>query len=135
MPKEDKYTFPKLGITSMYVNRNTGEEVEIIAFNQVEDGARNDNDWVTYIDSKGEEHIREHLNSQLDFKPSDKLMDMFNKIMSPPEFKPMELPKLPELPSSRNCRIFEVAKDLIIHKDYKIDAAIEKAKELVDKIG
>lgn len=58
-------------------------------------------------------------------------MDMFNKIMSPAEFKPM---KLPELPSSRNCRIFEVAKDLVIHKDYKIDAAIEKAKELVDKI-
>lgn len=44
MSKEDKYTFPKLGITSMYVNRNTGEEVEIIAFNQVEDGVRNDDD-------------------------------------------------------------------------------------------
>lgn len=132
MSKEDKYTFPKLGITSMYVNRNTGEEVEVIAFNQVEDGARNDGDWITYIDSNGKEHIKEHLNSQLDFKPSDKLMDMFNKIMSPPEFKPV---KLPELPSSRNCRIFEVAKELVIHKDYKIDAAIQKATELVDKIG
>lgn len=132
MSKEDKYTFHKLGITSMYVNRNTGEEVEIIAFNQVEDGARNDSDWVTYIDSNGKEHIKEHLNSQLDFKPSNKLMDMFNKIMSPPEFKPV---KLPELPSSRNCRIFEVAKDLVIHKDFKIDAAIQKATEFVDKIG
>ena len=129
MSKEDKYTFHKLGITSMYVNRNTGEEVEIIAFNQVEDGARNDNDWVTYIDSNGKEHIREHLNSQLDFKPSDKLMDIFNKIMSPPEFKQVEIP------SSRNCRIFEVTKDLVIHKDYEIDAAIQKATELIDKIG
>lgn len=120
------------GSLCKYLLRKTEEEVEVIDFEAKERGDRTDEDWVTYIDSKGKEHIREHLNSQLDFKPSDKLMDMFNKIMSPPEFKTMELP---ELPSSRNCRIFEVAKDLVIHKDYKIDVAIQKATELVDKIG
>ena len=50
------------------VLRSTNEEVEIIDFQLGERGARSDEDWVTYIDSDGKEHIREHLNVQLDFK-------------------------------------------------------------------
>jgi hypothetical protein len=39
-------------------------------------GDRTDEDWVTYIDSKGKEHIKESLNIQLDFKPV--VNDTFN---------------------------------------------------------
>ena len=41
--------------------RSTGEEVEIIDSQFGERGARTDEDWVTYIDSEGKEHIKEHL--------------------------------------------------------------------------
>lgn len=51
--------------------RKTGEAVEVIASCALEDGARTDGDWVSYIDSKGVEHIKEHLNIQFDFKEDD----------------------------------------------------------------
>ena len=42
--------------------RSTGEKVEIVAFNKVEDGERNAGDWVTYIDSKiGRASCRERV--------------------------------------------------------------------------
>lgn len=49
--------------------RSTGEEVEVIDFNLPNRGMRTEakdltfeeDDWVTYIDSNGNEHIREHL--------------------------------------------------------------------------
>ena len=52
-----------------YILRSTGEEVEVIDSEIKERGDRSEFDWVTYIDSRGKEHIREHLNIQLDFKP------------------------------------------------------------------
>ena len=57
-----------VGFNCKYILRSTGEEVEVVAFNQAENGERNESDWVTYIDSEGNEHIREKLNIQLDFK-------------------------------------------------------------------
>lgn len=65
---EDKtYMLPPIGGKSIL--RSTGEEVEIIDSEIKEHGARSNEDWVTYIDSDGNEHIKEHLNLQLDFKP------------------------------------------------------------------
>ena len=107
--------------------RSTGEEVEIIDFEAKERGDRTDEDWVTYIDSNGKEHIKEHLNIQLDFKAV--VNDVWNTIA--------EIGKGSKIPTTRNSRIFEVAKELYLNGDrgYGINEAVEVAKNLVDKVG
>ena len=50
-----------------YRLRKTDELVEIVAWESVEKGARNENDWVSYIDAQGVEHIKEHLTLEWDF--------------------------------------------------------------------
>ena len=76
--------------------RSTGEEVEIIDSEIKERGARSDEDWITYIDSKGNEHIKEHLNIQLDFKPV--VNDTWNKVF--------DFATKSKTPTTRNGRIF-----------------------------
>ena len=114
---------PIMGV--MYTKRSSREEVEVIAFNQEISGARSEGDWVTYIDSNGEEHIKEPLNIQLDFKPTNSLPDMFSKIMGIPDLT---------APSIKETRMYDLAKELIMQKDYSIERAAHVAKELVDKI-
>ena len=106
--------------------RSTGEEVEIIDAEIKERGTRSNEDWVTYIDSEGKEHIKEHLNFQLDFKPI--MNDTFNKLLDVAK---------PNIPSTRNSRIFEVAKELYLNgnRGYSIKEAVEVATNLVDKVG
>lgn len=118
----------KFGVESKYVFRKTNVEVEVIDFNIVESGARNDGDWVTYIDQNGEEHIKEHLNIQLDFKASNSISKMFEKMLNPPTFKST----LPKLPSTKNCRIFEIVKELVIKHNYSVEDAIIKAEAIVN---
>lgn len=107
--------------------RSTGEEVEIIDFETKERGDRTDEDWVTYIDSDGKEHIKEHLNLQLDFKPA--VNDTWNSMF--------DWAKNNKMPTTRNCRIFEVAKELYLNgnRGYDINEAVEVAISLVDKVG
>lgn len=50
-----------------YRIRKTDEPVEIVAWETAEKGARSENDWVSYIDSAGVEHIKEHLTLEWDF--------------------------------------------------------------------
>lgn len=119
---EDKtYMIPPIGGKSIL--RSTGEEVEIIDAEIKERGARSDEDWVTYIDSNGKEHIREHLNMQLDFKPMQN--DLFNKMF--------DFAK-PKYPTERNRRIFEVAKELVKNGSH-VSTAVSIARELVDEVG
>jgi len=110
---------------SKSILRSTGEEVEIIDSEIKERGARNDEDWVTYIDSDGKEHIKEHLNIQLDFKTI--ATDAWNKIF--------DFAKYNKMPSTRNCRIFEVAKELVLKFQCDAEEAARKAAELVDEVG
>ena len=122
---EDKtYMLPPIGGKSIL--RSTGEEVEVIDSHIKERGARSDEDWVTYIDSEGKEHIKEHLNIQLDFKAV--VNDTFNKVFDFATNK---------MPTTRNCRIFEVAKELYLNgnRGYGINEAVEVATNLVDKVG
>ena len=122
-------------IGSKSILRSTGEEVEIIDSYLPNRGARTkpnsllheEGDWVTYIDSEGKEHIKEHLNIQLDFKPV--INDALNKVF--------EFAKDSKMPTTRNCRIFEVAKSIYLgsDKEYPIDEAVEEATKLVDEIG
>ena len=123
---EDKtYVIPHIGGKSIL--RSTGEEVEIIDSQLGERGARSDEDWVTYIDSKGNEHIKEHLNIQLDFKSV--VNDTWNKVF--------DFAKNNKMPTTRNSRIFEVAKELYLNgnRGYGINEAVEVATNLVDKVG
>lgn len=119
------YMIPPIGGKSIL--RSTGEEVEIIDSNIKERGARSDEDWVTYIDSEGKEHIKENLNIQLDFKPV--VTNTWNTMF--------DWAKNNKMPTTRNCRIFEVAKELLTNPqfDYTIDTAVDVATKLVDKIG
>ena len=107
--------------------RSTGEEVEIVDAEIKERGARSDEDWVTYIDSNNKEHIKEHLNIQLDFKPL--VNDTWNKVF--------DFAKNNKMPTTRNCRIFEVAKELYLNgnRGYCIDDAVKVATNLVNKVG
>ena len=128
------FTIPPMA--SKYIIRKTCEEVEVLAFNQPDKGGRSnyekhkadyEYDWVSYIDSKGVEHIKEHLNILFDFKPviNDTWNSMFNWA------------KNNKMPSTRNCRIFEVAKELYLNgnRGYGIKEAVEIATNLVDKVG
>lgn len=104
--------------------RSTGEEVEIIDSEIKERGARSDEDWVTYIDSNGNEHIKEHLNIQLDFKPV--VNDAWNSMF--------DWAKNNKMPTTRNCRIFEVAKELVKNGSH-VNTAVSVARQLVDEVG
>ena len=106
--------------------RSTGEEVEIIDSQIKERGARSDEDWVTYIDSNGKEHIKEHLNLQLDFKPV--VNDTWNSMF--------DWAKNNKMPNTRNCRIYEIAKE-IWFKDWGVNykSAIANAIKFVDEVG
>lgn len=112
--------------------RKTGEEVEIIDFNLPNRGMRTDSkdltfeegDWVTYIDSEGKEHIREHLNVQLDFKPV--ATNIWNTMF--------DWAKTNKMPTTRNCRIFEVAKELVKNGSH-VSTAVSIATQLVDEVG
>lgn len=104
--------------------RSTGEEVEIIDSQFKERGARSDEDWVTYIDSEGKEHIKEHLNIQLDFKTVAN--DTFGKLL--------DIAKPNKYPTERNRRIFEVAKELVKNGS-PVSIAVSVARQLVDEVG
>lgn len=110
-----------LGLSAMYTIRKTGEEVEVVASNMVECGARNEDDWVTYIDSEGKEHIKEHLNLSLDFKTTSAMANVFENLYNPIK-----------MPSTENIRLFEVTKSLVVDKDYSVEKAVSVAKELVE---
>lgn len=54
-----------------YRIRKTDEPVEIVAWKTTVKGARADTDWVSYIDSQGNEHIMERLTIEWDFVAED----------------------------------------------------------------
>lgn len=87
-----------------YRLRKTDELVEIVAWETAEKGARNENDWVSYIDSAGVEHIKEHLTLEWDFV----IDSPFEKIISGgfgsslPAFDPWE------------ARRYELAKEFVL---------------------
>lgn len=63
-----------------YRLRKTDEPVEIIAWETTVKGARADTDWVSYIDSQGNEHIMERLTLEWDFvidSPFEKMINNF----------------------------------------------------------
>lgn len=87
-----------------YRIRKTEEPVEIVAWDTAEKGARSESDWVSYIDSAGVEHVKEHLTLEWDFvidSPLDSWMTKWEP-MKLPEFDPWEQ------------RRYELAKEFVV---------------------
>lgn len=87
-----------------YRLRKTDEPVEIVAWETAEKGARSENDWVSYIDADGNEHVKDHLTLEWDFvidSPLDKM------------FKTFEPTKFPEFDVWEGRR-YELAKEFVV---------------------
>lgn len=107
-----------------YTLRKTGEEVEVIAWETIDKGARSENDWVSYIDSKGEEHIKEKYTLEWDFEVNNP----FNKYLD-------YTPKFPEF-DVWDSRKWDLVKSMIISDNYKhfdVDFIIKIANQAVEK--
>ena len=121
---EDKIIEPgKFANISNYKIRKTGEEVIVIDFNQESAGVRNENDWVSYIDSNGVEHFMEPLNISFDFEAVNNLMNTFENFMN-----------LNPLPDVWEIRIYELVKAFVVEKDMPVEEAINKAMEIKSAI-
>ena len=110
--------------TTNYILRKTNEQVEVVAFNIEEDGNRSENDWVSYIDSNGIEHIKENLNIKFDFIVKAELPDFMKNMFN--------TPSLSSVPSTDNYRMFDMAKELYINYQMTMPDAINKAVEFVN---
>ena len=91
-----------------YRLRKTGELVEIVAWETTEKGARSEKDWVSYIDSNGFEHIKEHLTLEWDVvidSPFDNMLKTFEPTKSP-EYDPWE------------ARRYELVKEMYFDRKY-----------------
>lgn len=115
---------------NLYVLRSTNEEVEVTSFNQVSKGERSEEDWVTYIDKDGVEHIKEHLNMELDFKASDLMLKFLGEMFKAPTFESKPI-KLPDISVGR---AFEVAKSLYVN-GASVNDAIDEAERFMDKFN
>lgn len=106
-----------------YRLRKTDELVEIVAWETVEKGARNESDWVSYIDSAGVEHVKEHLTLEWDFvidNPLDKMLS--GGWGSLEKLDPWE------------ARRYELAKEFVTDGIEDIDGAVAMADELITKL-
>lgn len=104
-----------------YRLRKTDDPVEVIAWETAEKGSRSENDWVSYIDSHGEEHVKEHLTLEWDFV----IDSPFEKIISGgfgsslPAFDPWE------------ARRYELTKEFVMMKGDCLADAVLKADAMI----
>lgn len=91
-----------------YHLRKTDELVEIVAWETVEKGARNENDWVSYIDADGNEHIKEHLTLEWDFV----IDSPFENLMS--KWEPTKFPEY----DAWEARRYELVKGMWLDKSF-----------------
>ena len=106
-----------------YRLRKTDELVEIVAWETTEKCARNENDWVSYIDSNGVEHIKEHLTLEWDFVIQTPFEKGFFDAIKPdlPTFDPWE------------ARRYELTKGFIVQGD-SLACALEKADAIISAL-
>lgn len=92
-----------------YILRGTKEEVDVIAYLTGYYGERSSDDWVSYIDKNGSEHIKEKLSIDFDFIKEEK-----NNIWDE--------------------RKYELVKVLFLNKGYNIDKAISTADNIISRL-
>lgn len=102
-----------------YRIRKTGEAVEVIAWETTDKGARSESDWVSYIDSEGNEHIKEHLTLEWDLVVDNP----FGKTL----LEPMKMPEF----NSWEIRRYEMVKQMVIEKGWPLNNALEVANEII----
>lgn len=107
-----------------YRLRKTDEPVEIVAWETAEKGARSENDWVSYIDAQGNEHIKEHLTLEWDFVIDSPFEKMINS------FEPTELSEYDPWESRR----YELVKEMAIEKGWTIENAFSVAEEIISTL-
>lgn len=107
-----------------YRLRKTDEPVEIVAWETAEKGARSESDWVSYIDADGNEHIKEHLTLEWDFKVESPFDGGFGSSLlegTLNSFDPWE------------GRRYELTKDFIMQGD-SLAGALEKADAIISAL-
>ena len=104
-----------------YRLRKTDELVEIVAWETTVKGARSENDWVSYIDSHGNEHIMERLTLEWDFvtdSPFEKMLSGgFGSGLD--KFDPWE------------ARRYELVKEFVMMKGDCLADAVLKADAMI----
>lgn len=105
-----------------YRLRKTDEQVEIVAWETAEKGARSENDWVSYIDASGVEHVKEHLTLEWDFKVDSPFGDGFGSSLLDSTLKSFD---------AWEARRYELVKQLVIEKERSLEAAIEIADGII----
>lgn len=105
-----------------YRLRKTDEPVEIVSWETAEKGARSENDWVSYIDFNGNEHIKEHLTLEWDFvleSPFEN--DILKKFVKGelPQFDPWEQ------------RRYELVKEYVLGNGKTVGYAVSAADEII----
>ena len=104
-----------------YRLRKTDEPVEVVAWETAEKGARSENDWVSYIDSQGNEHVMEHLTLEWDFVIDSPFESMMKK------FEPTKLPDF----DPWEARRYELAKEFVMMKGDCLADAVLKADAMI----
>lgn len=108
-----------------YHLRKTDELVDVVAWETTEKGARNENDWVSYIDSHGNEHIKEHLTLEWDFVIQTPFEKGFFDAIKPdlPTFDPWE------------SRRYELVKEMFLREwDSSVDSDVDDLVAIADEI-
>lgn len=110
-----------------YRIRKTDEPVEIVAWETAEKGARSESDWVSYIDSAGVEHIKEHLTLEWDFV----IDSPFESLMS--KWEPTKLPEYDPWETRR----YELVKQMFFDQEHHdvaflgYDGLVARADEII----
>lgn len=111
-----------------YRIRKTDELVEIVAWETTVKGARRETDWVSYIDSHGNEHIMEHLTLEWDFVIQTPFEKGFLDAMTPDYLKydPWE------------TRRYEMVKEYVLRDlasdNVNVDKAVAFADDVIAKL-
>lgn len=107
-----------------YRLRKTSEPVEIVAWETADKGARSESDWVSYIDSAGVEHIKEHLTLEWDLlvdSPFESMMKQFEPTKFS-EYDPWEV------------RRYDMVQRQVIDKGICIQLAVECADKIISSL-
>ena len=104
-----------------YRLRKTDEPVEIVAWETAEKGARSENDWVSYIDSNCNEHIKEHLTLEFDFVIDSPFEKMINN------FEPTKFSEYDPWDGRR----YELVKEFVLRDGVKPGCAVTMADDII----
>ena len=108
-----------------YRLRKTDELVEIVAWETAEKGARSENDWVSYIDANGKEHVKEHLTLEWDFIILTPFENGFMEALK------TDLPKF----DAWEARRYDMVQKQVIEDGIPVEDALFVADSIINALG